>query len=738
MSKNHYSLKILSLLICMTVLSVVIPKAGPVSSEEKISSSLQPFTTSGLESLIEKNGKKLSLDTATGEFVYTDTVSNQSIYSNPVNRADDTIATAYHKLNMDSQLMIRFANDKRVILDQNSAVGSARKDGMKAYKLDNGFRIEYEFVSEKIMIPLEVTVDETGLCVRVILDQIEETGTNSLIDFSLLPYLGSAGMTDEGYLLIPDGSGALVRFTSEKEIVAGGLYYKKDIYGRDPAYDIRAIEHVSQKIMLPVFGVSTQKGGMLGIITQGDAISALEIFSEGVQSENTVVHPYVTVRPIDTVTIHRGEWNESTVQLISTVKAGGFDYEVRYDALAADECDYTAMARNAAEHYIRVFAQPDERSSKDSPVMMVKLLMAVRKPGSILGIPVNTPYPVTTASQVNEINAMLHEEISGPVGMILNGAFKGGIYDKIPLKAKHEPRIGKVSSITVPEKDMLFFSADLISIYRSGNGIRYRADASRSISGGFNQSYDYMKSTFQKNEKGVIWTTLRPARIVEVYEKFANSFNKSGITSLEDTGVSGLSSDNHRTFGKKQSGSDREIVKLVHVEAVKALRGKTKDYSVIFAPAYLLGYVTQTTNVPAASSNWTGYSECVPFYQMVVSRFVPLYGEPVNRIQKRDEYLLRSAEYGMLPQIELTGSETSVLRDTAARDLYNGYFADWAGEIGEWDTKYSEAWDVIRSAYLTGHEITGQYTARSDFSDGSVFELDYSKMKITVTRGDEG
>lgn len=736
--RNKYSRYINGTILLVSLMAMLLADAytDRVTGETEKKATLPALNTSGLETVYQDNGRELALDSSSGEFVYTDKGIGRSLYSNPVNRLDDSIATGYHKLNMDSQLMIRYANEKRVILDQNTAVGCVKKGGLKAYGIDKGFRLEFEFISEKIMIPVEVTVGENGLDVRVILDQIEENGTSSLVDFALLPYLGSAGMTDEGYLVIPEGSGALVRFTKDKELVAEGLYYKKDIYGKDLAYDTKAIESASQDIMLPVFGINTQDGGMLGIITQGDAISALEIFSEGVQSENTVVHPYVTFRPIDSVTIHKGQWNEKNVTLISTVKAGGFDYEVRYMPMAADSCDYNAMAKAAAAYYGTLFAE--SRNVVKTPVMMVRVPMAVRKPGSFAGIPVNLPYAITTAGQISLINAMIHESIQDPVGMILDGAFKGGMFDRIPTKAKLEPVIGKISDMELNAADVLFLSTDLVRIYSSGNGIRYRADASRSISGGFNERYNYLKSTFQKNEEGLSWTILRPLRVLEVYAKFTGRLSRSGIPSLEDLGIAQLSSDNHRTFGAKKSGSNRETVKRIHMDAAASLSAGLENYTVMFAPTYLLGSATQTTDVPASSGNWSGFSGSIPFYQLVVSPFAPIYGVPVNYLQDRDQYMFRSIEYGMLPQVALTGSETYLLQDTAARDIFNGYYKDWTKEIASWSTEYAAAWKIMQNAYLTAHEKTGEFMAKSTFSDGSVITLDYSKMEMTVTGGDKG
>ena len=70
---------------------------------------------------------------------------------------------------------------------------SVRKDGLKLYAIEDGFRAEYTFVDEEIVIPLDVQLQPDGLHCSVPVAEIQELGENRLLTLTLLP-AGGAGV----------------------------------------------------------------------------------------------------------------------------------------------------------------------------------------------------------------------------------------------------------------------------------------------------------------------------------------------------------------------------------------------------------------------------------------------------------------------------------------------------------------------------------------------------------------
>ncbi len=103
-------------------------------------------------------------------------------------------------------------------------------------------------------LSLEYTLDEDGLSVRLPANGIRfDQSSFQLSYIRILPYMGAASSEFTGYTMIPDGSGALVRFedvlkSGSSRILAGKLY------GQDYAY--HTITGANQRIMrMPVFGI---------------------------------------------------------------------------------------------------------------------------------------------------------------------------------------------------------------------------------------------------------------------------------------------------------------------------------------------------------------------------------------------------------------------------------------------------------------------------------------------------
>ena len=95
-----------------------------------------------------------------------------------------------------------------------------------------------------------------------------------------MPYLGSAGPQETGYLLVPDGSGALLDFSPESKALPS-FQYKEPVYGRDPMGSVLSKSSNSEEIKLPVFAIKTGERTVMGMITEGDALSSIEVFATG-------------------------------------------------------------------------------------------------------------------------------------------------------------------------------------------------------------------------------------------------------------------------------------------------------------------------------------------------------------------------------------------------------------------------------------------------------------------------
>jgi len=116
-------------------------------------------------------------------------------------------------------------------------------------------KVGYEGVTKApplFKLALEYYIDEQGLYVRLPANGIRFDESNYKIEhINVLPYMGAGRRGNTGYTMIPDGSGALVRY---EEIDATPLILTNKIYGPDYSfYKISGGSH-TRKWRLPVFG----------------------------------------------------------------------------------------------------------------------------------------------------------------------------------------------------------------------------------------------------------------------------------------------------------------------------------------------------------------------------------------------------------------------------------------------------------------------------------------------------
>ena len=153
------------------------------------------------------------------------------------------------------------------------------KPDTKISLIENGFAAEVKFKSIGISLTMFVTLDNNGIRVQVPNSSIkEENEQYRLAALYVLPFLGYTHLGDvEGYMLIPDGCGALIALEDNNQKFSQP--YKAKIYGGN--YSVESNSYATQKyddtiattassagIFAPVFGMvhTSRQNAFLGII----------------------------------------------------------------------------------------------------------------------------------------------------------------------------------------------------------------------------------------------------------------------------------------------------------------------------------------------------------------------------------------------------------------------------------------------------------------------------------------
>lgn len=168
------------------------------------------------------------------------------------------------KLSLGSLLNFQYADRDSNTTTQNSVAGCVQRENLNARLIGDGVRFDFYFEREGFLIPLEVTLTEEGIRAAVPLADIQEQSSAvKLTTISPLPNFGAGREGEEGYFLLPDGSGALVSFEQSSTGFSGR------VYGEDLAIVSKTKTAPDTRVMLPVFGARLGDQAMLADYHRG-------------------------------------------------------------------------------------------------------------------------------------------------------------------------------------------------------------------------------------------------------------------------------------------------------------------------------------------------------------------------------------------------------------------------------------------------------------------------------------
>lgn len=164
-----------------------------------------------------------------------------------------------------------------------------RADSPIYVAIENGFAVSLHFPRAEIRVRAEVTLTETGISVTIPDEGIEYFGNNIISRILVLPFLGAAYQDEvPGYIFLPDGSGALMRFAPARPFSNS---WTGRIYGADrgvvhsPPFALRTGLQMASvpmpQVYLPVFGVVHGENAFAAIIETGDIFCDIEASPAG-------------------------------------------------------------------------------------------------------------------------------------------------------------------------------------------------------------------------------------------------------------------------------------------------------------------------------------------------------------------------------------------------------------------------------------------------------------------------
>lgn len=593
-------------------------------------------------------------------------------------------------------------------------------------KLDNGFSAKVFFKKYQFGFTVNVSLEKDQLLVEVpeesILEQKDGTyiGTISLFPMMGYSYLGEK----EGYMLIPDGNGALVYLNDKEGRFQTG--FSQMIYGEDAGFASQKVETYLWKkydtvidpnpVIAPVYGMihTDDRLGYLAVVEEGDKRASIEVQPNGVMTSYNRCYAKFLLRDVYVQPLNQS--NSGTVQKAEENRTK-MDLKVRFILLSGEDADYSGMA-NAYRDYLlqNALVVPTDVSYQSR----VDFLGSEREK-FLLG---TTAVPMTTVEQMEEIFGELREEGVSSLLSVYKGWQSGGLYNLPITKYKADASIGGTGKLTslikeaAEENYNIFLYNDTLQMNGSTNSTTFNAVKMVNKRTLKEESYKQVYRLFYY---------VLPAKAETTLEKFLKSYTAKGVSNLAVAG----SSDHLFSYSSKGSYYTRLDTADVYEEML-SYASDNANLILEQPSAYLWKYTKAFLDMPLTSSQYMYVDEEIPFLTMVLKGIMPVYSEYVNFEANKTEYFLKMVESGAYPSFYITYENSSDLIYTNSSDLYSTQYSTYKDSIVEYDTKLRELASKTGDSNIIKHEKLDSGVTKVTYSNDVVVYVNYSKTAKTV------
>lgn len=580
---------------------------------------------------------------------------------------------------------------------------------------------------------VEYTLEKGQLVVRLPADSIQyDTGNFTLENVYLLEYFGAAQSSDNGYLMLPDGSGAVVDFQGNSANT--GVVIQSKVYGPDSAQNYDRSDFNKKQMQMPVYGLKVNNSAFLTVIEDGSEQSEIYgVIKEG-ESGYCKAGALFHINSTDEFTYAETDGSGATSSTYNRTSKNTYtgNLTLRVIPLAGDKADYSGMAVAYRKYLV---ARGDLKAKTTSSLpLYYGALGAVDHQEKILMFPVTRSVALTSYS--NMITVAKELKAGGITNLNIryigwaNGGLKHTVFNRLRLMSSlgGANAFKKLVQYTNANKIGLYPDVDLAYCrYNTWfDGYFVNGQTARQLDDTYARTYpiDYGSDMEEFNKPEL---ALKPSVMSKNLGSFLKSYEKYGANglSLSDLGTD-LHADNSDSGGVNRSQSRQMITEM--------LKKAAGSYNVMVdgGNAYTYAYADHILNLPSTSSGYVQATASIPFMQMVLHGYISYAGEPINLSSETKKATLKAIENGEALYFVLAAENYQVLSDTDFADYFSVDYATWKSRIFDTYAKVNSCLSGTYSATIEKHEILASNVVKVTYSNGCSIVINYRDTAFTV------
>ncbi len=580
-------------------------------------------------------------------------------------------------------------------------------------------------------IIIDYTLDGSDLVVNIPLSEMIFDELNPVNNITLMPYLLSGSLFEDGYIFVPDGSGAIMNFNT------GNVNAPKleiPIYGRDMLYSTFDFKESTEQATLPVMGIKKGSDAILGIIEKGAEIATVTANSSGKVDEFNKVQVSFNTNYMEKIPLLLGFGQTSTIYQKKPYLG---DITMRYVYLHGDKANYTGMAK-AYKDYLQKRGMIKSNPVAEQAPLFVEMLATIVEWKLFLGFSYSSNKPLTTFSQAQSILETLKASGINNIKFQYDDWFNKGALNynisNIDVLGNIGGKKGLQSMINYTYANNIdFYPSVRTNLLTNSKGFSANRDFSRRINDAV--AYYPMFNAATHNVISAV-NMLSPKKIPGMVNKFVKSSDKLGLNSVTmmDTGT--LLYGDYNTKNQIM----RYDATQYFVDALDSMANGGKSMMFSNANSYAFPYASAVTDLPSTGSGYRSIDYSVPFVQMVLENDVP-YSLPAGNNKGNfdpDRYLLQAIESKSALKYMFTYEDESAFSlqidqwGSQYTPQFTTHFARYESSVSEYYKKYNEFYQKVKNSEIVLHERINKNIVKVAYENGVQIYLNYGKSPAIV------
>ncbi|KAA0965611.1 hypothetical protein FQ087_04755 [Sporosarcina sp. ANT_H38] len=587
----------------------------------------------------------------------------------------------------------------------------------------DGFVANIYYPELEISYEVQVLLTDEGFKVEIPQDKITEDNSKyKVAGVYVYPFLGYSKLDDrEGYMFIPDGSGALIRLKDND-----GKFkqpYSEMVYGSnvgiDDSYVLSLFNQMNpfnkpERILAPVFGmVQTDLAmGYLGIIEEGQFSAKVEAYPSGA----IIPYNWITAKFIYRQVYNQPTSKDSGTMVVRQKNMNNFDIKVRYDFVSEDKADYVGLAGK-----YRTYLLSNKLITEKGNEFKVRVDLL----GSDIekGLVFNKDIPMTTFEQASEIFNGLQDNGVKDILSIYKGWQDNGYYASLPVRSfKTESKLSDEMTI----QDLMQETKDKsIDLYLGHDALRINGEEQGNTK--YKVMKKYNKQAYNENVYGKVYNSfgyLNPQSSADIMEKMKKEYKDNDVDNIMISGIS------NELFSYSEGSKEFDRIKTKeYYESIVA--DYSDNFNILLEQpfSYLWDYTNKVVDLPMKSSNYVFTDEEIPFLALTLRGIVPLYSEYTNFQANQKEFFLQLVEQGLNPSFYITHEDPSELLNTNSSHIYSSKYDRYDEMIQAYYQELKEVYEQTEGSIIQDYSRLNGVT-KVTYGNGTIIYVNYQQQDV--------